>query len=246
MPENVIRLDDGWRFDDGHRMDEPPLVTLPVVPPVHRKRVNTMSQDFVPDPRDQRYRWYKNISTNVVAEAVKFGAAAGDATAVKAVVDGMIAKMDATDTAQTAVNAARELEHSTEATGLAQLRAKFRNWKTLAGWAASGSDEVLQVRGTSSAFDANSYKPVIQAALTVGGVRLSFTKKGAEGMNFYSRVAGTTAWHKIGMHTHSPFIDSTPLAQAGVAETREYMARGVVNDAEIGVNSDAVIITVAA
>ncbi len=150
MPNDVIRLDDGWTFDSGQKMDEPPVVTPPVPPPVQRKKGKIMGTDFIPGKRAQRYRFYKNISTNVVAEAVKFGAPAADATAVKAAVDGVTTRMDATDTAQAATEAARQLEGDTEAAALQLLRAKVRNWKTLAGWAASGSEQILQLSGTGS------------------------------------------------------------------------------------------------
>jgi hypothetical protein len=203
----------------------------------------TMNQDYVSGKRAQRYRWYKTISTNVVGEAVKFGGVAADATAMKATVDGIIANMDATDAAQSATDAARQLENNAETTGLAQVRAKVRHWKTLTGWAASGSSAVLQVDGTSTPINPTSYQTTLQASLVPGGVRLDFTKKGAEGAAIYLRVGTTANWHKVGMSNHSPFIDHTPLAAAGTPETREYMARGVLNDTEIGVDSQPVIIT---
>ena len=45
------------------------------------------------------------------------------------------------------------------------------------------------------------------------------------------------------MDTSSPYIDGRPLAQAAVAETREYMLRGVLTDVEIGLDSDIQSIT---
>lgn len=53
------------------------------------------------------------------------------------------------------------------------------------------------------------------------------------------------AWRRIGTDTSSPYYDTAPLAQAGVAEVREYMARGLVNDVEIGIASDIVSIAFA-
>ena len=59
-----------------------------------------------------------------------------------------------------------------------------------------------------------------------------------------SRMRGTTAWIKLAFDSHSPYVDTQPLAQAGVAEAREYKAMGVLNDEEIGVESDLVSQTV--
>ena len=197
-----------------------------------------MTLDYVPKKRNDRYIWYKTISSNVVAEAVKFGGQAGDATAVKTALDGVVARMDDTNTAQDAVDAARTLETNAEKAALALVRAKVGCWKKLSGWAASGSAEVLEVVGSSTTLDPASYQTSLTVSLVPGGVKLAFTKKGVEGVVIYSRL-------KAGSCNHSPFIDHTPLAQAGVPEQREYMARGMIKDAEIGQDSDAVIVTFA-
>jgi hypothetical protein len=247
MANGIIRLNDGWRMNEGHRMDEPPHPIPPVTPPVqHRKRGNKiMMQDYVPKKRNDRYVWYKKMSGNVVAEAVKFGGAPADATAVKTAVDGVIAKMDVTNLAQEAVDSARTLEGSTEKTALALVRGKVTSWKTLSGWANSGSADVLEVVGSSTTFDPASYQTTLTVSVVPGGVKVGFVKKGVEGMAIYLKVNNAADWKKIGSCNHSPFIDHTPLAAAGVPEQRHYMARGLVNDTEIGVDSDAVTITYA-
>ena len=47
------------------------------------------------------------------------------------------------------------------------------------------------------------------------------------------RLAAT----KLGTDTNSPYIDGRPLATPGVAEMREYMARGMMGDEEVGLES---------
>jgi hypothetical protein len=242
MPGSVIQLDDGWSFDQGHFMDQPPVVGLPVPLPVPTKKGKHM--DYIPTQRDPRYQWYKNISANVVAEAVKFGGVAADATAMKALVDGITAKYDATNAAQQALDGARLIERSTETAALIQLRAKVKNWKTLAGYPASGSEGVLQLKGAESAFDPNTYKPELKASVVAGGVKIEFKKKGVTAVSIYMR-RGAGAWQKLGIDTESPYLDSAPLATAGVAELREYKARGILHDEEIGVDSDVVSATYA-
>ena len=247
MPTGIIRLNEGWTLNSGQRFNEPPHETLPVPPPVHHRRKGNkiMILDYVPKKRNDRYVWYKKMSGNVVAEAVKFGGVAGDATAVKTAVDGVIAKMDATNTAQDAVDSARTLEGSAEKAALAQLRAKVASWKTLPGWANSGSANVLEVVGSSTTFDPATYQTTLTVTLVPGGVKVAFPKKGVEAMAIYMKVNNAANWVKIGSCNHSPFIDHTPLAVANVPEQRHYMARGLVNDVEIGVDSDAVTVTYA-
>ena len=199
--------------------------------------------DWIPPKRSDRYLWYKNLSANVVAEAVKFGGVAGDATAMKAQADAMIAKMDATEAAAVALDAARQIEQNLETANDALIRAKVRSWKTLPGWAASGSEAVLQMKGPALNFDPNPSKTVLKVTVEADVVKVAFTKKGVDGVAIYSRLRGTAAWHKLAMDTVSPYYDNSPLAQAGVAEAREYMGRGVVHGEEIGVDSDIVTIT---
>ena len=247
MANGIIRLNDGWRMDEGHHMDEPPHLIPPVTPPVQsRSKGNKlMTQDYVPKKRDERKTWYGNMSANVVAEAVKFGGLAADATAVKTAVDGVITKMGITNTAQDAVDSARTLEGNAEQAALALVRAKVASWKTLSGWANSGSADVLEVVGSSTTFDPATYQTTLTVSVVPGGVQVGFVKKGVEGVAVYSRLIGVASWKKIGSANHSPFIDHTPLAVANVPEQRQYMARGLVNDAEIGLDSDAVTITFA-
>ncbi len=45
------------------------------------------------------------------------------------------------------------------------------------------------------------------------------------------------------MDTSSPYIDGRPLAQPNVAEVREYMLHGVVDDYEVGLDSDVQSVT---
>ena len=244
MPGTVIEMDAGWRMDENLFMDQPAPSPVPaVVPVVHHRKGKTM--DYIPYKRDPRYLWYVNLSDNVVAEAVKMGVAPADATAIKAVADGIIAKYDATNDAQKAVDAARLLEAGTEAAGLAQIRAKVRNWKTLTNYPTSGSEAVLQLKGTDSPFDPVSYKPVIKVKTVPGGVQVAFVKKGVDGLAIYMRLEGATTWSKVGMDTESPFTDTTPLAVAGAPENREYMARGVLHDEELNTASDTANVTFA-
>ena len=64
-------------------------------------------------------------------------------------------------------------------------------------------------------------------------------------MAIYLRLNGAAEWRKIGIATRSPFTDKTPLAREGVPEVREYMARGILHDAEFGQDSQVVSITFA-
>ena len=173
------------------------------------------------------------------------GLSNAEATAAKALADGILAKMDATTAAQNVLAAARQIEAQLEATNQTQVRAAIRNWKTLPGYATSGSEAVLQLKGAAVTFDPATYKPVITATTFAGQVQIGFNKLGVDGLNIYYRLRGTGAWRKLGYDTIPPYCDTMPLQAANVPEVREYMARGVVNDVEIGLESDIVTATFA-
>ena len=89
-----------------------------------------------------------------------------------------------------------------------------------------------------------TYKSDVKVRIVGGEIRLDWTKKGAYGVHVYSRLRGQTQWTRIGSDTSSPYIDGRPLAQPGVAETREYMLRGCdIDEKEFGLDSDVVSIT---
>lgn len=243
MAAGIIRLDEGWRLDEGHHLDQPPNApaVIPVVVPA--KKSNKPHMDFISDKRAERYLWLKNLSDNIVAEAVKMGLSAGEATATKTLADVLIAAMEATNDAQTALDGARATEKTVSTANIAALRLKVRNMKTLPGYAASGSEGVLNLKGPVSDFDPNTFKPVLKAMIEGGKPRIDFTKKGVDAVAVYCRPRGTAAWRKLAVDTSSPYYDTEPLANPNMPEVREYMGMGVVDDIEIGVASDIVSVT---
>jgi len=244
MADEIIRLDHGWRLDRGHRLDERVQIVIPPpVAPPPRPKEKGKHMDYIPPQRGNRYLWYGNLSTNVVEEGPKFGLPTAEATAAKTLADAIIAAMDGTDAAANALSGARTIERNTETANQAALRKKVANWKTLPGYAASGSEAVLKLKGPAVAFNAATYKPVIYVSIEAGRIQIDFEKLGADGIAVYMRRRGETVLKKIGTDTDTPYFDTGPLLQPNVPEVREYMARGMVGDDEIGVDSDIVSLT---
>lgn len=246
MANGVIRFDDGWRLDAGHRFDQPPFVALPqpAPVPVHSKsEPHTKTMDYIPTKRGDFYLWLKNLSDHAVAEAAKLGLPPAEGLALKALADGLLVKMDATDAASAALDGARGSETVTKTSTVAGIREVIRRWKTQPPYGASGTEGVLQISGSSAAFDPSSYKTTLKVRLVGGQVQIDFIKGGADGVNVYCRLRGTSGWRKLAFDSSSPYVDTMPLADPSKPEVREYMARGVVDDVEIGLDSDVVSIT---
>ncbi|MEI7733365.1 MAG: hypothetical protein WCO56_27590 [Verrucomicrobiota bacterium] len=199
--------------------------------------------DFVPKTRKLRYPWYKKLAESVDAETSKFGADPADVAVFKEQVQGLVTRLEATDALAAALRGARKAELVEEREALPKLRAVVRHWKTLKGFPASGSEAALGLKGQAAAFAPATYKPVIRVRIAAGRIRIGFAKRGVTGLAFYMRLRGVAEWRKLGVDTRAPFWDDTPLAQPGVPEVREYMARGMINDDEVGVESDIVSVT---
>ena len=198
--------------------------------------------DYIPDNRASRLQWWKGIRDNISEEGPKFGLPADQITAAMPIAVAMITIMEATEAAESALKGARSAEKTARTANESAIRAKVRNWKTLPGYAASGSEGVLKLRGEEENFDPNAHKPVLKVSIVGGKIVVGFKKNGADGVAVYSRLRGNQGWTRLGIDMTTPYYDTRPLAQPGVAETREYMARGIVDDEEIGVDSDIVSI----
>ncbi len=232
---HVIRFDEGYRWDAGWYWGQ----LVPDHPP---KKGTIIMPQIIPTNWAEYRAWLLNLKTEIPTEGPKFGLAAGDITSIQSTCTAQIAKVDAYIAAQSALAAGLETAKNGKTLTDAALREEITDWKTATGWDAAIAAK-LRVVSSSTAFDPNTYKPEFTVKIIGGEIRIDFKKRGADGVNVYCRRKGQTTWTFLGRDTSSPYIDGTPLAQAGVPEVREYMLRGVVEDAEIGLDSDILSVT---
>lgn len=243
MADGIIRLDEGWKLDAGLRLDQQSPSVPPAVAVVVARKQKTKSMDFIPSKRADQKQWWTKIATDIDVEGPKMGVPAPGIAAAKAVAEDQVAKMEATDAAKAALDGARAMESTATAANTAAIRGFVRNWKTLPGYPASGSEGVLGLKGSEPAFDPTTFKPVLKITIEGGKPKIGFTKDGVDMVAIYCRLKGTTGWRRLGTDTSSPYYDTDPLANPNVPEVREYMAMGVIDDIEIGLPSDIVSIT---
>jgi hypothetical protein len=196
-----------------------------------------MPQDYIPQNRDAYRAWLLNLKTQIATDGVTLGLEAGAITAVQTTCTAQIARIDARATAEAEYQSQDSAEAEGRTTTNAALREEIGDWKRLAGWSEALAAS-LQVQHTTPDFDPATYKPEFKVRIVGGEIRLDWKKKGVDSMRIYSRLRGQSAWTLLGVDTSSPYIDGRPLAQAGVAENREYMLRGAIDDAAIGLDSD--------
>ena len=244
MADAIIKLDEGWLLDAGHRLDQPPNGTTVVVFPVpatktkNKKGNQTVYNDFIPTKRGDRIQWWSNLKTKIPTAGPDIDLTPAEITAVENLATDELAKYAATDAAESALKGARQAEKNS--TNEATIRNQIRYWKTKAGFDTSTVPGELRLVGSNPGFDASSFKPKLTATLDGNQVKLDFTKGECDYLCIYTRLRGETGWTKLGIDTSSPYYDTRPLSNPGVPENREYMAMGVIDDVEVGLQSDIV------
>jgi len=90
----------------------------------------------------------------------------------------------------------------------------------------------MRIFATTTTRDPEQTKPKIRAIAAPGHATM--------------RLAGNPACTLTGIRRRKfPFDDQTPLKTPGIPEQREYQARGIVGDDEVGQPSDFVSVTYA-
>lgn len=243
MADGIIKLDEGWHLDAGWHLDQPAPLPPALPVPVRLKRTKGIKHmDFIPNKRAENKAWWTNLKDNGTVELAKIGLPAGDITAAVATATDQVAKMQATDDAETALAAARTMEKAATQSNEAATRLAVRNWKTNPAYASSGIEGSLKLKGAGDGFDPSTFKTVLKLSIVGGQIRVDFTKEKCDSVAIYCRLRGTQGWTKLGTDSRSPYYDTAPLANPSVPETREYLGMGVIDDIEIGLPSDIVSI----
>lgn len=225
-------------YDWGARYDE---IDLPPAPPKKRKSIMA---DYIPNNEGDYADWLQNLWTKLPTHGPTLGMASPEISGLRGLIADQQALHTEAETARAHATAMETQEASGKVALDANLRARVRNWKTLAGYSPMMGED-LKIIGVAAEMDLENYKPEIAAKIVGGEIRITFKKKGVDGVNVYGRLRGASAWRKLAFDSSSPYVDTEPLANPAVPETREYKAMGVIKDEEIGQPSDIVSVTFA-
>lgn len=99
----------------------------------------------------------------------------------------------------------------------------------------------FDIVGPENPFNPDTYKPELKLRKVSGGVEISFTKSLTDGINLYRRKSGEEKFSFLSRDTHSPYIDNKEITPP---VKLEYYAMAVINDEEIGIESDTAKITI--
>ena len=198
--------------------------------------------DFIPSADDAKIIWLTNLRDTIDAHATTLGITTARVTQIKAWCNDLITGINATNTAKQAWLAAAATKATQETASLGGLRGEINQCKANPA-CTDAIEAALKIVGSPGSFDPNTHKTKITAQVVGDYVRLTFVKGETDGVNFYWRKKGETAWKFLSRDTNSPYNDHTPLTTPGVPEVREYQAYGVLNDVQIGLASDIVSVT---
>jgi hypothetical protein len=106
--------------------------------------------------------------------------------------------------------------------------------------------ESLGIEGPEDTTDLSNAQPTLEGRSQGGGlVEISFNKSTSEGVNLCSQREGEALFSFLARDTASPYLDNRPLLVADKPEVRQYRAKYVVGDQEVGNYSDEMVVSCA-
>ncbi len=195
-------------------------------------------QYFLPQAEGKLIIWLENYKVKIVEHGPALGMSNAEidtqVAAAQAIIDDInLSRQIKNDSKQQ--TAAKK---ATKATQVPVITDKIENIKTVGGYTQDiGKD--LGAIGTEDDFDADTFKPGLKVSNTQQGRLLEFVKSKTDGVNVYGRLEGEGAWNFLARDTRSPYLDSAPYPQP---TELEYKVTAVIDDEEIGLDSDIVSI----
>jgi hypothetical protein len=198
-----------------------------------------MNQSYLPKKDSELLVWLENYKEKIVTDGPTLGLSPTQVTDQQKFCETMQNAIVQVNTKKEELKSAVSAKNSAAETQLGSLRLAIANIKTLPNYTDAIGNE-LGVVGTHNDLDEATYKAEISVELFGGFVRIKFKKKGADGVNIYHRLKGSPNWVFLARDTKSPYDDHIVLTVPNQPEHWEYMAYGVLDDAQIGQPSDIV------
>lgn len=172
------------------------------------------------------------------------GFSAGDLTAIDADNATLHTDIAASNAADSVAQQKTQTKRTTIKNTKTRHRAKAQQTKKDPNYTPAFGEQ-LKIIGDEDGTDLSTSKPTLNVkALLHGTAEAGFDKSISQGVNLYCKRGSETVPSFLARDTSSPYVDNRALLVAGQPETRTYTAIYVVDDAEIGLVSDAVAVVV--
>lgn len=197
-------------------------------------------KDYVPRQNGDKTAWATNLKNKIPTDGPTIGLDGTEVsniqTAAQDIVDG-VNEIEAAITAkEAAVNAATTKIQN----ALKVIRPVVKRGKTHSAYTVSIGQN-LGIVGDEQTIDVANSKPILTVSKVPAGYQIAFDLKGYfDGVNIYKRTPPDDAAHSfLARDTASPYVDTAPVTNG-----TSYYAYYVINDAEVGQQSDIVVVSV--
>lgn len=105
---------------------------------------------------------------------------------------------------------------------------------------AMGEDLQIVAAESTTTLD----KPELAVKVDGGNAIITFKKGKSNGVKIYGKRGTETAFSFLAIDTRSPYVDNRPNETPGSPETRQYYAYFIINDEQVGGQSDVISVNV--
>jgi hypothetical protein len=200
--------------------------------------------DFIPTADDALTTWMANLKKKLPVYAPTLNISTDDVTIYQNEYDALTAAILDVDDGRKQFKYKVQVKDDLRSDTVSNIRTLVNRIKTEKNYTdAIGKD--LGIIGTQTVIDLSTAKPALTATIAGGQVIISFKRGQSNGIKLYSKRGSETVFTFLALDTHSPYHDTRANLTEGVAEIRQYYAFYIDNhDAQVGLQSDAVTITI--
>lgn len=203
-----------------------------------------MKNDYIPKRKGDMDTWEENFLAEVSGVATAVGILPADVTPITVEVTRHRTDYSSSQTALAAAKSAVTKETNQKKTMLGLVRPFVNRIKAAPGY-TTDMGNTLKIIGEDSVFVPDTAKPVISVELFGGDIKINFNHpREVDGVKIYSKRGSETSFTLLAVDTESPYIDNRANQTPGTAEKREYYAFYFDDDAQIGLQSDEVNISI--
>lgn len=203
-------------------------------------------KDYFPVRLDEQREWLSRYRQSVMDNGATLGMSPEEVIANTAAADSQIAAIDNAIMAERLYQQALTARNNGAKKHMTLIRRTIKRCKTSNNYTTS-LGVALGAIGPDNTIAPDDYTPKGSVKVMPENVLVRFKKKGVDGMAIYCRVTidqTETAFEKVGIASSSPFTDTTPLRHPYRPEKRDYLLRGIINDKEIGHESQIMRVVV--
>jgi hypothetical protein len=196
-------------------------------------------RDYVPNRDGDLLPWSANLKTKVATHGPAIDMSATEITDVQTACDTITARINAKAAARTTYENAISAAEAAIQVAIKMIRNRIGKAKKDDGY-TNEIGEDMGVVGPEQTVDVPNSRPDLTSQKTPQGYELGFNLKDYfHGVNIYKKLPAAPGFTKLSFDSASPYLDN-----ATIENGTQYYAFYVLNDVEVGQQSDILTISV--